>query len=168
MGLEFPIDLAASGTSSFTITFQYGEMPAFNCDFDNDGNCNGTDINMMMAAIAGGADPPEFDLNNDGSVDTGDRDEWLSQAGQMNIGAAYLVGDATLDGVVDGLDFIEWNDNKFSASTDWAEELSCKNSNSVRCSRRSNWPWSGKRCKRLVIHQENRSAFQMRASAFCE
>lgn len=30
------------------------------------------------------------------------------------------IGDANLDGVVDGLDFILWNDNKFSAVAAWS------------------------------------------------
>lgn len=39
----------------------------------------------------------------------------LATAGEINLGAgsAYLLGDATLDGVVDGLDFVEWNNNKY-------------------------------------------------------
>lgn len=119
IGLEFPVDLAASATTSFTLDWHYGLIASVTCDFNDDETCDGTDINMMMAAIAGGADPPEFDLNNDGSVDNGDRDEWLQQAGDTNIGAAYLIGDATLDGIVDGLDFIEWNNNKFTSNTDW-------------------------------------------------
>ena len=36
------------------------------------------------------------------------------------MGHAYLVGDANLDGQVDGLDFIEWNRNKFTPVAAWS------------------------------------------------
>jgi hypothetical protein len=40
---------------------------------------------------------------------------WLSLAGAANLpsGNAYLPGDATLDGFVDGSDFGIWNANQF-------------------------------------------------------
>ena len=42
----------------------------------------------------------------------------LEAAGEENLGPgrAYLVGDATLDGNVDGADFLSWNGNKFTSS----------------------------------------------------
>ena len=54
-------------------------------------------------------------------VNLDDRDVWLADAGAVNLpsGNAYLLGDATLDGVVDGQDFIEWNDNKFTSIAAW-------------------------------------------------
>ena len=43
------------------------------------------------------------------------------QAGAVNLtsGNSYLVGDANLDGIVDGLDFIAWNENKFTSTAAW-------------------------------------------------
>ena len=43
------------------------------------------------------------------------------QAGAENLPSqgAYLLGDANLDGVVDGQDFIEWNTNKFTSQAAW-------------------------------------------------
>ena len=50
------------------------------------------------------------------AVDLADRDAWLAEAGGVNLvnGNSYGIGDANLDGFVDGLDFIEWNANKFT------------------------------------------------------
>ena len=91
------------------------------CDFNLDGTCDGTDINALMAEVAAGTNNEGFDLNDDQLVNNDDRDEWLSLAGEENLGAGkeYLLGDANLDGFVDGLDFIEWNGSKFTSSTDW-------------------------------------------------
>ena len=88
------------------------------CDFNGDNVCDASDINLLMAEIAGSGDL-EFDMDGDGDVDVADRDEWLAIAGDQNIGAAYLVGDANLDGTVDGQDFLAWNNNKFTLETDW-------------------------------------------------
>ncbi|GAH09253.1 unnamed protein product, partial [marine sediment metagenome] len=56
-------------------------------------------------------------LTDDGLVDLDDRDTWLAEAGGMNLGPgqAYLLGDANLD----GLDFVDWNDNKFTSLAAW-------------------------------------------------
>ncbi len=88
------------------------------CDLNGDTVCDEMDINLLMAEIAGSGDLA-FDLDGNGEVDLGDRDQWLLEAGDLNIGAAYLVGDANLDGTVDGQDFLAWNGNKFTLSTDW-------------------------------------------------
>ena len=37
----------------------------------------------------------------------------------MPSGNAYLLGDANLDGNVDGADFLQWNDHKFTANSAW-------------------------------------------------
>ena len=66
-------------------------------------------------------------MNGDGSVNLADVEDagvgWLAVGGANNPGAtggnAFLVGDATLDGTVDGLDFIRWNDNKFTVVAAW-------------------------------------------------
>ena len=74
-----------------------------------------------MAEIAAGTNDPSFDLNSDNLVNLTDRDIWLATAGEFNLGPgkSYLLGDATLDGVVDGRDFNEWNANKFTAVAAW-------------------------------------------------
>jgi uncharacterized protein (TIGR03382 family) len=60
-----------------------------------------------------------FDLNADAAVDMQDLDQWLADAGDLNVGAPFLYGDANLDGLVDGQDFVIWNANKFNATAAW-------------------------------------------------
>ena len=86
--------------------------PLASCDFDGSGSCDGDDIDALVPNIAmGPADPATYDLTNDGMVNLADRDAWLAQAGAENLPSqsAYLLGDANLDGTVDGQDFISWN-----------------------------------------------------------
>lgn len=91
-------------------------------DFNDDGLYNYQDIDALVAEIAAGTHGLAFDLTGDGRVDLADRDHWLAAAGEVNLGPgkAYLLGDATLDGVVDGRDFIVWNVNKFRPVNKWS------------------------------------------------
>ena len=68
-----------------------------------------------------GGNQNSFDLTGDGAVDSDDLDEWLKQAGAINLasGNAYLRGDANLDGAVDVTDFNIWNANKFTSTPEW-------------------------------------------------
>ncbi len=96
--------------------------PTVSCDFDGSGSCDGADIDALVANIAvGPPDPGTYDLTNDGLVNLADRDAWLTQAGALNLPSqnAYLLGDANLDGTVDGQDFIRWNSNKFTNTIQW-------------------------------------------------
>ncbi len=54
-------------------------------------------------------------------IHTEDPDEWRAQGGAVNLpsGNLYLKGDANLDGVVDGADFLIWNTNKFTSVPAW-------------------------------------------------
>lgn len=90
-------------------------------DFNNDGLFNCADVNALTAAIAAGSNAAAFDLTGDGSVNLADLDKWRLDAGSANIGPgrAYKVGDANLDGGVDGSDFGVWNSNKFTSNTAW-------------------------------------------------
>lgn len=92
------------------------------CDFDGDGACNVTDIDALVAEIASATHDATFDLNLDGQVNLADRDQWLVSAGAANLTGRnrYLLGDANLDGVVDGLDFIDWNRYKFTSVAAWS------------------------------------------------
>jgi hypothetical protein len=66
-------------------------------------------------------------MNGDGMITFADVDApgvgWLAVGGAATPGTPsgnpYLVGDANLDGVVDGQDFIEWNSHKFNNDTAW-------------------------------------------------
>lgn len=101
-----------------------GNIPAstIDGDFDDNGVLDGVDIDLLVANIAiGPADPGVFDLTGDGNVDLDDRDAWLAEAGATNLasGNSYLLGDANLDGTVDGQDFTAWNANKFTDIAAW-------------------------------------------------
>jgi hypothetical protein len=96
------------------------------CDFDQNQGCELTDLNLMLVEgnlLAGISVSPanaQFDLTGDGEINTADLDLWLELAALDNgLTLPYLRGDADLDGVVDGQDFIAWNQHKFSAVMRW-------------------------------------------------
>ncbi len=95
--------------------------PSLSSDFDGDGEFGCPDVDGLVAAIAGGSGPLQFDLTADGEVDQDDLNAWLSEAGEEELasGNAFLHGDANLDGVVDGSDFNVWNSNKFTSTAAW-------------------------------------------------
>ena len=82
-------------------------------DFDEDGDSDLDDIDILTNMVAAGIQDPLFDLTQDGQIDVADVEDWLLVAGTQNLGAPYLVGDANLDGNVDGQDFLAWNNFKF-------------------------------------------------------
>ena len=90
-------------------------------DFNDDGVYDCLDIDALIAEIAASTHNAGFDLTADGLVNLADRDAWLAEAGEVNLGPGkvYLLGDATLDGFVDGLDFNDWNANKFTSMAEW-------------------------------------------------
>jgi hypothetical protein len=95
---------------------------ALSCDFTGDALCDIADIDSLVTEISAMTHDPAFDLNGDQLVDLLDRDQWLAAAGAENLpsGNAYLAADFNLDGFVDGIDFIEWNTNKFSSTGQWS------------------------------------------------
>ncbi|MEM7316758.1 MAG: matrixin family metalloprotease, partial [Planctomycetota bacterium] len=90
-------------------------------DFDGNGSYDCADIDALVQAIVDGDNDPFFDLTGEDILNTGDLFEWLALAGAENLasGNSYLFGDANLDGVVDGQDFIVWNNNKFTNVAAW-------------------------------------------------
>lgn len=90
-------------------------------DFNSDLAFDCQDVNALVAEVASGGSSPNFDMNGDGFVNTGDVTVWLAEAGAENLasGNPYLPGDANLDGVVDGSDFNVWNSNKFTLTAAW-------------------------------------------------
>ena len=93
------------------------------CDFDANGLCDIVDLDDLVTEIVSGSHDPTFDLTDDGLVDLADRDAWLTQAGAENLpsGNAYLLGDADLNGNVDGSDFNLWNNHKFTSTAKWSQ-----------------------------------------------
>ena len=90
-----------------------------NGDFNGDGAYDCTDVDSLVMEIAAGSNDSDFDLTGDGTVDGADLQAWLAEAGNNNIGAPYLDGDANLDGVVDVGDFNVWNNGKFTSMAAW-------------------------------------------------
>jgi len=93
-------------------------------DFDGNGSVDGTDIDLLVDNIVNGTtDLATFDLDGNGVLDIDDRNEWLERAGEINLssGNSYLLGDANLDGSVDGQDFIAWNASKFTDQAAWTK-----------------------------------------------
>ena len=116
-GLSWALDYSGN---QVTLSVEGVALPG--CDFDNSGDCTIDDIDSLVMEIVAGGNGAIFDLNGDGMVDAGDVNEWLSIAGEENLGPgrAYLSGDSDLDGVVDGQDFITWNANKFNSTGKWS------------------------------------------------
>ena len=92
-------------------------------DFNGDEIYDCLDIDSLTTAIASGGPVVDFDLNGDGQLTIADVDDWLLEAGGVNLGPgrSYLGGDANLDGRVDGADFNRWNAFKFTASSHWCD-----------------------------------------------
>ncbi|MEM8678782.1 MAG: dockerin type I repeat-containing protein [Planctomycetota bacterium] len=90
-------------------------------DFNQDQQFDCQDVDALVAEIASPNGDLRFDLSGDGQLDQHDLSLWLIEAGAANLprAQAYPVGDANLDGTVDGQDFVIWNDNKFGASAAW-------------------------------------------------
>ncbi len=109
------------------ITYQAGDgndiaLQAISAgDFNLDGSLNCADVDTLVAEIVAGGNAAAFDLNGDDLVNTVDLGVWLSEAGRVHLpsGNRYLAGDGNLDGVVDGQDFIIWNNHKFTSVAAW-------------------------------------------------
>ncbi len=85
--------------------------PQFDCDW----------VNQLVAIIVAGSHLLDYDVNGDGFVNHADLDQWRVLAGAILTasGNPILVGDADLNGAVDGQDFIEWNRHKFTSTAAW-------------------------------------------------
>jgi hypothetical protein len=84
-------------------------------DLTGDGRVDANDIDVLSEAVHTGSTVSYLDLDESGSVDAPDRALLIDNI----LGAA--LGDANLDGVVDGSDFNAWNDNRLqSCYTSWS------------------------------------------------
>ena len=93
--------------------------PGVSGDFDGDMDFSCADVDSLVAAIVAGSTDNAFDLDGNGVVDRDDLDQWLADAGRVEVDGPYLPGDANLDGVVDTSDFNAWNGNKFTNVASW-------------------------------------------------
>lgn len=105
---------------------KYSNPFVFACDFDGNGDCNVVDLNTLLAEgpISAGvqvdASNARYDMNGDDVLNDVDLEIWLSEAALVDgYASPYKRGDANLDGVVDGADFILWNQFKFTSSLAW-------------------------------------------------
>ncbi len=69
-------------------------------DYNSNGELDAEDLDLQAVEIAGGQDPPEFDLTGDGFVNGDDRIFWLHDL------KSTWVGDADLNGLFDSGDFV--------------------------------------------------------------
>ncbi len=122
-----PFGRVEGGTSGMTRidigAFEVQTPTSVDCDFDGMNGCDLEDIDALILEIVAGTNNLLYDLTEDTRVNLADRDQWLQDAGAMNLmsGSAYLLGDSNLDGIVDGQDFILWNGNKFTSTGKWSQ-----------------------------------------------
>jgi hypothetical protein len=69
-------------------------------DYNANGVLDAADLDLQAAAMMGGANPAEFDLNGDSLVDINDREQWV------NVLRNTFMGDANLDGEFNSSDFV--------------------------------------------------------------
>ena len=83
-------------------------------DLTGDGAVTSADIDVLSTAISAGSTVSFYDLDGSGTVDEADVLQLVGTVLETQL------GDANLDGVVDGSDFNRWNDNKFATCyTTW-------------------------------------------------
>ena len=69
-------------------------------DYSKDGELNAPDLDLQAIAITDGNNPPEYDLNDDGSVNFTDRLVWVNELRNTWIGDANLNGEFTSSDMV--------------------------------------------------------------------
>ncbi len=113
-GATSPIDAGAR-----VLRVRYA--PRVTGDFNGDSLFDCADVDALVAEVVSQQHSSAFDLTGDGLVNDADLDAWLAEAGFRNLPSEnpYLRGDANLDGVVDGQDFISWNSHKFTTAAGW-------------------------------------------------
>ena len=96
-------------------------VPELVFDLYADGNVDVADLDLLVARVVAGIDDNLFDLTGDGEIDDRDVHQWLSEAAIHNgFRAAYLSGDANLDGIVNALDLNSLALNWQSSAPGWS------------------------------------------------
>lgn len=106
-----------------TFFFDGVPPPDVDADFDDDGQIDITDIDLLYGELATGTNSSAFDLDGNGLVDDDDLAAWLSQAGAaQSFTGAILLGDTDLNGKVDAADLnnlgVNWQAND---ATSWSQ-----------------------------------------------
>ena len=78
-------------------------------DYSGDGQLDCQDLDALELAIGSGSDNLRYDIDGDAALVMADLDFWIRDVFET------LPGDANLDRVVDGLDFVIWNNHKFGS-----------------------------------------------------
>ena len=119
LGSTLAWDLTYSSTA---VQIQVVPFAGVACDLNASNTCNINDLDALVMDIASGGSNTLLDLTGDGIVNNADVTAWLLAAGENNLGPgrSYLRGDANLDSVVDGEDFVVWNANKFHLTGKWS------------------------------------------------
>ena len=91
-------------------------------DFNDDGEFDVRDADLLTAEILNGSNNSNYDLTENGMVDTTDLDEWLSRAAAENgYAEPFRRGDANLDGEVNAVDLNAVGVNWFADSGAWSK-----------------------------------------------
>lgn len=80
-------------------------------DYNLNGGLDPSDVDALCGGLSTG--DLIYDINFDDVLDAADVAELVDQMG-------FLLGDANLDGFVDGVDFLAWNANKFTPNNLWS------------------------------------------------
>ncbi len=128
----FTLDPSSNGQDRPQMPFLQSHLVGIHpvtCDFNADGNCTISDLNLLLGqgplATARTVFPSrndQFDIDGNRLLNSADIDRWLLDAAHRNgFATSYKLGDANLDGAVDGSDFGIWNAHKFTSTLRWDE-----------------------------------------------
>ena len=65
--------------------FESDPLPPLGCDFDLNDLCDIDDLDALIMEIATRGNDPRYDLTGEGVVNNGDRNQWLVEAGALNL-----------------------------------------------------------------------------------
>ncbi len=96
------------------------DLPEPVTDFDADGHLDGRDIDALVGEIVAGTYDFHFDLSGDEAINHVDLTRWLNDAAIANgFAEPYLLGDANLDGTVNGADLNAVGQNWLGQPNTW-------------------------------------------------
>ena len=114
---DFYPDFSSGGELGDYFTYELGEAPNAQGDFNGDGDYTCEDVDALVGEIIAGTNLPSFDIDPNGVVDQGDLSVWLEIAGEAKQASQnpFLSGDTNLDGSVNAQDLnnlaLNWQDS---------------------------------------------------------